>query len=38
MRQESRKNGQETRVDIYAKITDRIIASLEVGVRPWVQP
>ncbi|KQV41658.1 zincin-like metallopeptidase domain-containing protein [Rhizobium sp. Root1204] len=38
MRQESRKSGQETRVDIYSKITDRIIASLEEGVRPWVQP
>ncbi|CAN7670360.1 zincin-like metallopeptidase domain-containing protein [Pararhizobium sp. LjRoot255] len=38
MRQENRKNAQETRVDIYAKITDRIVASLEEGVRPWVQP
>ena len=38
MRQESSKSGQETRVDIYSKITDRIIASLEEGVRPWVQP
>jgi antirestriction protein ArdC len=38
MKQESGKNGQEARVDIYAKITDRIIASLEEGVRPWVQP
>ncbi|NTJ11735.1 ArdC-like ssDNA-binding domain-containing protein [Rhizobium lusitanum] len=38
MRQESRKSGQETRVDIYEKITGRIISSLEEGVRPWVQP
>jgi antirestriction protein ArdC len=38
MRQERWKCGQETRVDIYSKITDRIIASLEEGVRPWVQP
>ncbi|MDN5925684.1 MAG: ArdC family protein [Hyphomicrobiales bacterium] len=26
------------RVDLYAKITDRIVADLEKGVRPWVQP
>ena len=26
------------RVDIYARITDRIIADLEKGVRPWMQP
>jgi len=26
------------RVDIYAKITDRIVADLEQGVRPWVKP
>lgn len=26
------------RVDIYAKITDRIVAELEKGVRPWVRP
>lgn len=37
MRQEDRKSG-ETRIDIYAKITDRIVAALEEGVRPWVQP
>jgi antirestriction protein ArdC len=24
--------------DIYARITDRIVADLEKGVRPWVQP
>jgi antirestriction protein ArdC len=29
---------QAARIDIYAKITDRIIADLERGVRPWVQP
>ncbi|MET3757085.1 antirestriction protein ArdC [Rhizobium binae] len=28
----------KTRVDIYAKITDRIVADLEKGVRPWVKP
>ncbi len=38
MGQENRKSGQETRVDIYARITDHIVASLEEGVRPWVQP
>ncbi|RZN16254.1 MULTISPECIES: zincin-like metallopeptidase domain-containing protein [unclassified Bradyrhizobium] len=26
------------RADIYARITERIIADLEKGVRPWVQP
>ena len=26
------------RVDIYAKITDRIVADLEKGVRPWIKP
>ena len=29
---------EATRIDIYAKITDRIIADLERGVRPWIQP
>jgi antirestriction protein ArdC len=29
---------EAVRIDIYAKITDRIIADLERGVRPWVQP
>ena len=33
----SRKESKP-RVDIYAKITDRIVAELEKGVRPWVQP
>lgn len=32
-----RKN-KETRGDIHARITDRIVAELEKGVRPWVQP
>jgi antirestriction protein ArdC len=27
-----------TRSDIYARITERIVADLEKGVRPWVQP
>ncbi len=32
--------GKETksRVDVYARITDRIVADLERGVRPWIQP
>ncbi|MFT4118298.1 ArdC family protein [Bradyrhizobium sp.] len=29
---------QANRSDIYARITDRIVAELEKGVRPWVQP
>lgn len=27
-----------SRADIYARITERIVADLEKGVRPWVQP
>jgi antirestriction protein ArdC len=26
------------RVDIYARITEKIVADLEKGVRPWMQP
>ncbi len=26
------------RIDIYARITDRIVADMEKGVRPWMQP
>lgn len=33
----SRKDKQ-SRVDLYAKITDRIVADLDKGVRPWVKP
>jgi antirestriction protein ArdC len=33
----SRKE-DKPRVDIYARITDRIVADLEKGVRPWMQP
>ena len=29
---------EKSRVNIYAKITDRIVADLEQGVRPWVKP
>lgn len=34
----SRKEKNQPRVDIYARITDRIVADLEKGVRPWMQP
>ena len=27
-----------TRTDVYARVTDRIIADLEAGVRPWLKP
>ncbi len=30
--------GKGSRADIYTKITERIAADLEKGVRPWVQP
>ncbi|MEX2745862.1 ArdC family protein [Rhizobium mongolense] len=33
----SDKNTGE-RADIYARITDKIVAALDEGVRPWVQP
>ena len=29
---------QTTRPDVYSRITDRIIADLEQGVRPWMKP
>ena len=32
------RNGEKARGDLYARITDRIVAELERGVRPWVQP
>ena len=32
------KRENRSRADIYARITDRIVADLERGVRPWVRP
>jgi antirestriction protein ArdC len=32
------RNEGKPRADIYARITDRIVADLERGVRPWVKP
>jgi len=29
---------EKPRADVYARITDRIVAELERGVRPWVRP
>src|SRR5580704_9086765 len=26
------------RIDVYNQVTDRIVAELEAGVRPWIQP
>jgi antirestriction protein ArdC len=37
MRNPSRK-GKPMKTDIYQKITDRIVAELERGVRPWMKP
>jgi antirestriction protein ArdC len=28
----------ETRTDVYSRVTDRIVAELEKGVRPWMKP
>ncbi|MGR9221306.1 ArdC family protein (plasmid) [Rhizobium leguminosarum] len=36
MKKDKRIN--EQRLDVYARITDKIIAALNEGVRPWVQP
>lgn len=38
MKQEKTKSGSAGRVELYTRITDKIIAALEEGVRPWVQP
>lgn len=38
MTQETKSKGGADRADIYTRITDRIIAALEEGARPWVQP
>jgi len=32
------KEPSKTRPDIYARVTDRIVADLEAGVRPWFKP
>ena len=33
-----KKKEATARIDIYARITDRIVADLEKGVKPWMQP
>lgn len=33
-----KKKNEGERADIYARITDKIVADLEKGVRPWMQP
>ncbi len=33
-----RKSQQKPRIDIYTGITEKIVADLEKGVRPWMQP
>lgn len=35
---EMKTNEGKPRADVYARITDRIVAELERGVRPWTQP
>ncbi|CDX51849.1 conserved hypothetical protein [Mesorhizobium plurifarium] len=32
------RNEKAERIDLYARITGRIVAELEMGVRPWMQP
>jgi antirestriction protein ArdC len=31
-------NQKSNRSDIYTRITDKIVADLEQGVRPWMKP
>ena len=31
-------NTTPPRTNVYARVTDRIIADLEAGVRPWLKP
>jgi antirestriction protein ArdC len=31
-------NSTSIRADIYTRVTDRILADLEQGVRPWIKP
>jgi len=39
MRKKSRTNqNRKAKKDVYARVTDRIIADLEKGVRPWIKP
>ncbi|PZQ81204.1 MAG: hypothetical protein DI549_14890 [Ancylobacter novellus] len=33
-----KRNESGPRTDIYARITEKLVAALEKGVRPWVQP
>jgi antirestriction protein ArdC len=35
---EMSKREEKPRADVYARITDRIVADMERGVRPWVRP
>jgi antirestriction protein ArdC len=35
---EMSRREEKPRADVYARITDRIVADLERGVRPWVRP
>lgn len=32
------KNSQQPRADVYTRVTDRIVADLEKGVRTWMKP
>jgi antirestriction protein ArdC len=38
MRNRQASKGKPMRTDVYRKITDRIVAELEQGVRPWMKP
>ena len=29
---------KEIRLDVYTRVTERIIADLEQGIRPWLKP
>ena len=32
------KSNTNPKADVYTRVTDKIVAALEAGVRPWMQP
>ncbi len=34
----SKTTPQSAKVDVYARVTDRIVEDLAAGVRPWMKP
>ena len=38
MPKRARERSQTARSDVYARVTEKIVADLERGVRPWMKP